>query len=107
MNTPSTGVTIGLNVSAAGSNIQALYNSGAAVSVVSARLAAVHGRMVPVRVCRRHSLEVTRMRPVPSHNGNAEEKRPPGEITGRFLVVLTAVNTAFAVAACSAKAVVE
>ena len=107
MNTPSVGVTIGLKVSAAGSNIHALYSTGAAVSVVSVRLAAVHGRMVPVRFCSRHSFQVTRIRPVPSHNGNAEEKRPPGEITGRFLAVSTAVNTAFCVAACSAKAVVE
>src|SRR5450755_4712653 len=87
-NTPSTGVTIGLNVFALGSSIQALYNTGAAVSVALARLAAlrlpaVHGRMVPTAFCSRHSLQVTRMRPVPSHNGYAEEKRPPGEITAR------------------------
>src|SRR5580700_10551262 len=107
MNTPSVGVTIGLKVSAAGSNIHALYNTGAAVSVTSARLVGVHGRMVPVRFYRRHSLQVTRMRPVPSHSGNAEEKRPPGEITGMFLVVSSAVATAFCVAADSAKAVVE
>src|ERR1700680_962420 len=106
-NTPSTGVTIGLKVLAAGSSIHALYNTGAAVSVMSARLAAMHGRMVPARFCSRHSLQVTSMRPVPSHNGYAEENRPPGEITGMFLVVSTAVNTAFCVAAASAKAVVE
>src|ERR1700691_5330695 len=111
-NTPSVGVTIGLKVSATGSNIHALYNPGAAVSVALAafaavRLAAVHGSIVPVVSCSRHSLQVTRMRPVPSHSGNAEEKRPPGEITGMVIVVLTAVNTAFWVAACSAKLVVE
>src|ERR1700681_789716 len=111
-NTPSVGVTIGLNVLAAGSSIHALYNTRAAVSVAFARLAvarlaAVHARMVPTGFCSRHSLQVTRMRPLPSHNGNAEEKRPPGEITGMFLVVSTAVSTAFSVAACSAKTVVE
>src|SRR5450755_3300378 len=111
-NTPSVGVTIGLKVSATGSNIHALYNTGAAVSVALAalaavRLAALHGRMVPVVSCSRHSLQVTRMRPVPSHSGNAEEKRPPGEIAGTPMVVLTAVSTAFWVAACSAKMVVE
>src|ERR1700689_5216678 len=111
-NTPSVGVTIGLKGSATGSNIHALYNTGAAVSVALAafaalRLAAVHGRMVPVVSCSRHSLQVTRMRPVPSHKGNAEEQRPPGEITGMSAVVLTAVNTEFCVAGCSAKMVVE
>src|SRR6202034_714986 len=111
-NTPSVGVTIGLNVSATGSNIHALYNTGAAVRVelaalAAVRLAAVHGRMVPAVFCSRHSLQVTRIRPVPSHNGNAEEKRPPGEITGTPIAVLTAVNTGFWVAACSAKLVVE
>ena len=111
-NTPSVGVTIGLKVSATGSNIHALYSTGAAVSVelaalAAARLAAVHGRMVPVVSCRRHSLQVTRMRPLPSHSGNAEEKRPPGEITGTPIAVLTAVSTGFWVAACSANTVVE
>ena len=111
-NTPSVGVTIGLKVSATGSNIHALYNTGAAVSVELAalaalRLAAVHGRMVPVVSCSRHSLHVTRMRPLPSHNGNAEEKRPPGEITGTFAALLIAVKTAFWVAACSANTLVE
>src|ERR1700722_15884797 len=106
-NTPSTGVTIGLKVLAAGSNIHALYNTGAASRVVSARLAGVHARIVPAMFCSRHSLQVTRMRPLPSHSGNAEEKRPPGEITGMVLVVSSAGETAFCVAADSAKAVVE
>ena len=74
MKTPSAGATIGLKVLAAGSSIQALYNTGAAVSVAlaalaAARLAAVHARMAPAVFCSRHSLQVTRMRPVPSHSG--------------------------------------
>jgi hypothetical protein len=38
----------------------------------------VHGTIV-VPAIRRHCDHVTRMRFVPSHNGNAELKRPPGE----------------------------
>jgi hypothetical protein len=71
----------------------------------------VHGSMCRSVFCNRHSLQVTRMRPVPSHSGNAEEKRPPGEINGsvrtggrRGGVQLTvqAVTISFCVAACSA-----
>ncbi len=53
------------------------------------------------------------MRPEPSQSGNAEVNRPPGEISGRFVVPVSeqefvqAVSTAFCVAGCSATLVVE
>src|SRR5271165_2465971 len=108
--TPSTGSSSGAKVLAAGSNIQALYSGVASVivlfrSAAAARLVPVQGNIVVTIFtvfCRRQSVQVTRMRPDPSHSGNADENRPPGEIAGTAAAaaLFTATMTLFCVAGC-------
>src|SRR6188508_1308769 len=79
--TPSTGGMIGRMVFCDGENIQMLYSGGAVCTFGSAMRASEQGTMrVGSTVSnRRHCVQLTRIRPEPSHSGKPELKRPPGE----------------------------
>src|SRR5438876_10093255 len=84
--TPSTGGITGSNVFCDGLNIQTLYRGGAVLTFGSCRRASVHGTITAVLASsNRHWDQLTRIRPVLSHRGNAELKRPPGEGPGKSI----------------------
>src|SRR5579862_6543999 len=67
--TPSTGGTTGLKVLLPGLSSHALYNGAEICGFGAARLASEQGMIVPAEFCRRHSVQLTSTRPVPSHSG--------------------------------------
>src|SRR5450432_3040481 len=66
---PSVGGTTGLKVLSAGSSNQALYRGAEICGFGAARLASVHGTIVAAELSNRHSVQLTSIRPVPSHSG--------------------------------------
>ena len=70
--TPSTGGMIGMRVFLCGSNIHRLYSGGAVCGLGAASVVEVQGTIaggVCVVSSRRHCVQLTRMRPVPSCSG--------------------------------------
>src|SRR5579864_9818288 len=87
--TPSTGGITGSSVFCDGLNIHTLYKGGAVLTAGSARRVAVHGTIAAVVASsNRHCDQLTSIRPVLSHSGNAELKRPPGEGPGTSITLM-------------------